>query len=162
MKTNLKRRDFIIKSACAGISCCIFMTGPKLFELNGMPLAKEEKPDPKKLNYCGYQCPADCQFLKGTLENDTKIKKTAYKSWEIKKRFGVKFSAEDIYCYGCKAIDKPEGVVLVHCTVRSCAISKKLDCCIECEELAECQKDLWERFPDFKMTVIEMQKKYNS
>jgi len=159
MKTNLNRRDFIIKSTCVG---CIFVAGSRLSQLYGIPLSEEEKPDPKKLNYCGYQCPNDCQFLKGTLENNTKLKKEAYKLWQIKKRFGVKFSAEDIYCYGCKAIDKPEGVVIVHCTVRSCAISKNLECCIECEELAECNKDLWERFPDFKKTVIEMQKQYNS
>jgi hypothetical protein len=162
MKTNLKRRDFIIKSACAGISCCIFMAGSKLSELNGMPIPEEEKPDPEKLNYCGYQCPTDCQFLKGTLENDKKLKKKAYQSWEIKKRFGVNFSEKDIYCYGCKTKNKPEGVVLIHCTVRSCAISKGFNCCIECEELTGCDKDLWQRFPDFKKTVIDMQKQYNS
>jgi hypothetical protein len=138
------------------------MAGSKVSELQSMTMADEEKPDPKKLNYCGYQCPDDCKFLQGTLENDTGLKKQAYKSWQIKKRFGVKFSAEDIYCYGCKAKGKPEGVVLVHCTVRSCAVSKSLECCIECGELAGCNKDLWERFPDFKKTVLEMQKQYNS
>lgn len=162
MKPKLNRRDFIIKSTCAGMSCCFFLAGSKLSELSGMTLVNEDKPDPKKLNYCGYQCPNDCQFLKGTLENNTRLKKNAYKSWQIKKRFGVKFSEENIYCYGCKNKEKSEGVVLVHCTVRSCAISKNLECCIECTELTECKKDLWDRFPDFKKTVIEMQKQYNS
>jgi len=156
MKTNLNRRDFIIKSTCAGMSCCILMSGSKLSGLYSMPLVEEEKPDLKKLNYCEYQCPNDCQFLKGTLENNTKLKKEAYKLWQIKKRFSVKFSAEDIYCYGCKSKDKPEGVALVHCTVRSCAMSKNLECCIECGELAGCNRDLWERFPKFKETVVEM------
>jgi hypothetical protein len=159
MKSNLNRRDFIIKSTCAS---CIFFSGFKLSGSNSMPPSTEDKPDPEKLNYCGYQCPDDCQFLKGTLQNDTALKKKAYKSWQIKKRFGAKFSAENIYCYGCKTKDKPEGIVLVHCTVRSCAISKNLKCCIECRELSECNKDLWQRFPEFKETVIEMQKQYNN
>jgi hypothetical protein len=161
MKTNLKRRDFIIKGACAGISGCLFLSGVKPFKLYGLSMSSEEKPDPKKLNYCGYRCPDNCQFLKATLENNTDLKKEAFKLWEIEERFGVKFSPDEIFCYGCKTKDKPDGVVLVNCTVRSCVISKGLDCCIECGELAGCNKDLWKRFPEFKNAVLEMQKQYD-
>jgi len=161
MKTNLKRRDFIIKGACAGISCCLFLSGAKPFKLYGTSMPDKEKPDPKKLNYCGYLCPDNCQFLKATLENNAELKKEAFKLWQIEERFGIKFSADEIFCYGCKTKDKPDGVVLVNCTVRSCVISKGLECCIECGELAACNKDLWERFPEFKKTVLEMQKQYN-
>jgi hypothetical protein len=159
MKTNLNRRDFIVMGACAGLSCCIFMAGKKLY---GISLPENEVPDLEKLTYCGYKCADDCQFLKATRENNTEQKQEVYKLWQIEERFGVQFNPEEIICWGCKAKDKPEGVVITNCTVRSCAISKGLECCIQCTELNDCKKDLWERFPEFKKTVIEMQKQYNN
>ncbi len=88
------------------------------------------------------------------------MKKEAYKLWKIKERFDIEFDPETIFCYGCKVSDKPEGVVTKNCTVRECAMKKKNDCCIECDELTNCDKDLWNRYPKFKESVIEMQKKY--
>ena len=88
------------------------------------------------------------------------LKKEAYISWQIKERFGIEFEPEKIFCYGCKAKGKPEGIVLTNCTVRSCVISKKLDCCIECNNLSECVEELWIRYPEFKTYVIELQEKY--
>jgi hypothetical protein len=120
----------------------------------------KDKIDPAKLNYCGYQCPENCPFLKGSLENDIKLKKEAYDQWKIKARFNVDFDPKKIFCYGCKKSEKPEGIVLVNCTVRRCAMEKELDCCIECNELISCEKDLWSRFPDFKKQVIKMQEEY--
>jgi hypothetical protein len=119
-----------------------------------------EEIDPKKLMYCGYVCPEECTFLKGSVENDVKLKKEAYDQWKIKERFNVDFEPEKIFCYGCKNAAKPEGIVLEKCTVRQCVISKELDCCIQCLELVDCDKDLWTRFPDFKKHVIELQQKY--
>ena len=63
---------------------------------------------------------------------------------------------------GCKAPGKPEGIVVQRCDVRPCAREKKLECCIECDELPACDKDLWRRFPDFKKQVVELQKKYRA
>jgi hypothetical protein len=161
MEKNQKRREFIKNTTFAGIGCCFLMAGSKFSEMNSLYSEKDdEKPDPKKLCYCGYVCPEDCPFLKGTLENDIDLKKEAYKSWQIKERFGVEFDSEKIFCYGCKSEGQPEGIVLTNCTVRSCVISKKLDCCIECDNLTECTEDLWKRFPEFRKSVIEMQKKY--
>ena len=161
MKSNLKRRDFIIKGTCAGLSCCLFMRGVRPLKSYGLSGSSEQKPDPEKLTYCGYQCTDECQFLKATLENNIDLKKEVHKSWQIEERYGIKFSPEEIFCYGCKTEDKPEGVVIVNCTVRSCVISKGLKCCIECPDLATCSMELWERFPEFKKSVLEMQKKYN-
>jgi hypothetical protein len=118
--------------------------------------------NPKELNYCGYKCPEDCAFLKGSVENNIELKKQAYKDWKIEERFGIAFNADDIFCFGCKNTEKPEGVVLKNCTVRSCAMEKGIDCCIECADLTGCDKDLWTRFPDFKKMVIEMQQKYRA
>ena len=161
MKANINRREFIIKGTCAGLTCCLFLSGTKSIKLFGASLPDDQKPDPEKLTYCGYYCSDDCQFLKATRENDAEQKKEVYKLWQIEERFGIEFTPEKIFCWGCKTKDKPEGIILANCTVRSCVISKGLECCIECPELNECKKDLWERFPEFKKSVIEMQKQYN-
>ena len=122
--------------------------------------AGDESIDPKKRNFCGYTCPEDCKFLKGTVENNVELKQEAWKLWHIEERFALEFDEEQAICYGCKELDKPEGVVLKRCTVRDCTREKELDCCIECDELPACDKDLWRRFPKFKEQVVEMQVKY--
>jgi hypothetical protein len=159
MKTNLNRRDFIIKGACAGLSCGLLLRGSGLYS---MTPPDDQIPDPEKLTYCGYQCTDECQFLKATRENNAELKKEVYKLWQIQERFGIEFNPDEIFCWGCKATDKPEGPVIKNCTVRSCVKSKGLECCIQCAELTSCNKDLWERFPDFKKSVIEMQQRFDN
>jgi len=158
MTAKMKRRNFLNKTTQVGIGFCSIMLSSNVCSFASRNT--NDKIDPAKLNYCGYQCPENCPFLKGSVENNVELKKEAYAQWEIKERFDVDFDPEKIFCYGCKTKDKPEGIVLVNCTVRSCAMEKELDCCIECDELVACEKDLWIRFPDFKKQVIEMQKEY--
>ena len=87
MKTPLKRRDFILKSAKAGIAGCALLYGARLYGADKLnSLNGEDKPDPKKLNYCGYTCPPDCRLKKATLDNDTDLKKQAYKDWRIEEK----------------------------------------------------------------------------
>lgn len=164
MKENLNRREFLKKGSMVGMSCCALMLGAKLPANAGYPQSSEETKkeplDPKKLNYCGYKCPADCPFLKASVENNAELKKKAYDMWKIKERFGIDFDPEKIFCFGCKTTGRPVGVVLKNCDVRTCVMEKKLDCCIECTELTACEKDLWKRFPKFKEKVIAMQKEY--
>jgi hypothetical protein len=162
MKKHINRRKFIVQTSVAGITGCALIMGSKIFGVEHMykMLQEDEVPNPEELCYCGYKCPDDCRFLKASLENNAEMKKEAYETWKIKERFGVEFDADKIYCYGCKNEDKPEGIILKNCSVRQCAIEKELNCCIECDELTSCNKDLWDRFPDFKKAVIEMQKKY--
>ncbi len=159
---RIDRRAFLTTGAQAGITLCGFCACAQF------PLAafaeEGEKPDeiidPKKLNYCGYSCPPDCKFLKGTLDNDVELKKEAWKLWKIEERFGVEFDPDQAICYKCKTLDKPEGIVLKRCDVRACAQKKKHESCIECNELQACDKDLWRRFPKFKEQVIAMQERY--
>lgn len=162
MKPEHSRRKFIARSTkvCAG--GCILLATSKLGLTNTFSelYDKEEKPRPKELNYCGYKCPQDCQFKVATLENKVEKKKEAFETWKITERYGVEYSDEVAFCYGCKADDKPLGAVTGNCTVRACAIDKKIDCCIECNELKECDKDLWSRFPGFHEAVIKMQEAY--
>lgn len=161
MKPNLDRREFLFKCCAAGLAGCGFLLSSKASTLDRFAkYTKGDEIDPKKLMYCGYSCPSDCQFLKASLENDTELKREAYELWKIKERFDIDFDPEKIFCFGCKAEDKSEGVVQLNCTVRKCVIEKELDCCIECLELVDCNKDLWSRFPEFKKQVIELQKKY--
>jgi hypothetical protein len=161
MPKTLKRREFLIKGSCAGFACFALFMGHKGPTLGNMLRSAGDEPvDPKTLNYCGYKCPSDCQFLQASLKNDPALKKEVYQQWKIKEKYNIDFDPEAIFCFGCKNREKPEGVVLSNCTVRKCAISKGLDCCVECSELSECKKELWSQFPDFKQQVLEMQKKY--
>jgi hypothetical protein len=161
MKTELKRREFILKSCQAGIACCALLVGAKanaFGHIAAMP--GNDIPDPKKLNYCGYSCPADCKMKKATLENNTELKKEAYHDWRIEEKYGMAFDPEKIFCHGCKTTAKPLGLVVEKCSVRSCAIEKGYECCIQCDQLSECNKEIWKTFPDFHKMVIEMQKKF--
>ena len=158
---RIDRRTFLSNGARAGacLCCASALPGAARFALAGDE-AGDQPIVPADLNYCGYSCPPDCKFLKGTLDNDVELKKEAWQLWKIEERFGVAFDPDQAICYGCKTEGKPEGIVLSRCTVRDCAQEKELDCCIECPELEACDKDLWRRFPDFKKQVVEMQGRY--
>ncbi len=160
MTKPIKRREFLIKGSYAGIACCAFMMGYKRQSSGSMLPSADDIVDPKTLNYCGYKCPSDCRFLQASLKNDPVLKKEVYEQWKIKEKYNVDFDPEAIFCFSCKNTEKPEGVILSNCTVRKCAISKGFECCIECAELNECKKELWSQFPDFKLQVIEMRKKF--
>ena len=121
---------------------------------------QDENIDPEKLCYCSYSCPADCHFLVASVNNDAELKKAAFKEWGLEERYGMEFDAGKIFCFKCKPGDLPEGPVLAHCTVRTCAMEKGYQACIECDQLKECDKDLWTRFPQFHEGVIRMQEKY--
>ena len=123
---------------------------------------EDEKINPKELNFCSYTCPADCKFYIATFENDDEKKKVAFEIWKIKERYGVDFDPETAICWKCKNTEKSLGVAARNCSVRSCAIEKGFDACIECDELTSCEKDLWIRFPDFYKAVKEMQLKYKN
>lgn len=157
MKNQINRRNFVKSGTFAG--CALLMSG-KLSAISGFSHLQNEIPDPKKLEYCGYSCPKNCQFLEASVKNDVELKRKAYETWEMKKRFGVDFDADKIFCFGCKNPEKPVGLRLQKCDVRQCAIENKLESCIECEELTNCEKDLWTKFPEFHKAVIAMQKSY--
>lgn len=162
MKNSLKRREFILKSVMAGLSGCALLAGARLYGAENLKALADDKPDPKKLNYCGYTCAPDCKMKKATLENNIELKKEAYADWRVEKKYGIAFDPEKITCYGCKVSEDKVGLIAGKCTVRSCAIEKGYDCCIECDKLATCDKEIWETFPDFHKMMIEMQKKYRA
>ena len=159
MTNRLLRRDFIMKTSAACMGGCF------LFSVNraAASILQENQPiDPEKLCYCSYKCPDDCHFLVASLKNDADLKKAAYEEWELKERLGLEFDAEKIFCFRCKPAGRPEGPVLQHCTVRSCAMEQGYQACIQCDQLNDCEKELWTRFPQFHQVVIEMQGKFRA
>jgi hypothetical protein len=158
---SLDRRRFLTVTGHAGVALCGVFLCPRWSRAGDDP-TDTAKPDPAKLCYCGYTCPEECDFLRGTLTRDLELKQKAWAAWKIEERFGLAFDPAQAICHGCKAPDKPEGVVLQRCDVRSCARDRELECCIECSELPACDKDLWRRFPEFKAQVVTMQRRYRA
>lgn len=159
MKKDLKRRDFVTKCFKTGVTCCALVYGNSALAQD--PIKQQpQKPDPKNLCYCGYKCPPDCVLYKASVANNTELKKKAYADFKIKEKYNIDFDPEKIFCFTCKEKNKTAGVILTSCTVRKCAMEKGYECCIECEGLAACDKELWKSFPQFKVTLIKMQKSY--
>lgn len=93
MKTNFKRREFLNVCYTAGLASCGLMMSSRL----GATFAfTDEKPDPKKLNYCGYQSPPDCKVKKATVENNLELKKEAFVQWRIEQKYGMNFDAKNV------------------------------------------------------------------
>ena len=159
MKKTTNRREFLSKGATVFMACGVLGLCPQLKGM-GFLLGDKDIPDPKKLEYCGYQCPPDCPLYVATIENNEENKKEAYEMWKIKERYNLDFDPEQVFCYQCKNEGQPEGVVVKNCQVRKCVIEKGYECCIECKELPACDKELWKQFPEFHKAVIEMQHKY--
>jgi len=159
--SHSSRREFLKQSSKFGLLCGFACLCPHTsLKLHGEGETGAMKPDPKKLNYCGYTCPDDCPMKKAGLSNDIEQKRAAYEKWRIKERYGLEFEPSKVLCNGCKT-DKDElGMAVSNCPVRKCAVEKKLECCIECDTLASCDKVLWKEFPSFHEYVIGLQKSY--
>jgi len=161
MKKGLKRRDFVNKCFKAGVTCCALVYGNPALAQD--PIKQQpQKPDPKNLNYCGYKCSTECPVYKATIENSPELKKKAYEEFKMKEKYNIDFDPDRIFCYGCKQKDKPISVTVNSCSVRRCAIGKGYDCCIECNKLTVCDKELWKSLPQFREAVIKMQKSYKN
>jgi hypothetical protein len=158
MSSTIGRRMFLVKSSAACMGGCLLFSGNEILAATRWQDAAMI--DPEKLCYCGYSCPEDCKFLLATKQNDPVLKKEAFREWELEKRFGLQFDPDQIFCFTCKPGDQPEGVILTHCTVRECAISKGFHACIQCEAVEECDKELWKRYPEFHKEVVKMSKRY--
>jgi hypothetical protein len=160
MKTEINRRDFVSKCFKAGVTGCALFYGNSI--LAGESFDQQQKPDPKSLTYCGFKCTVQCTLYRATIENNPDLKKKAFEEFKMKEKFNIDFDADKVFCFGCKPKDKPLSIAVNACTVRKCTIEKGYDCCIECNDLTSCDKELWKNFPQFKEKVIEMQKNYRS
>ncbi len=146
------RRDFLRLGTFAGLACLCPIARLHAEENRTAPL-----PDPKKLNYCGHTCPPDCPMKLAGQSGDSETKRKAFELWHIEERYGLAFDPDQVFCHGCKTGEPEPGVAVANCPVRPCTRERGFDCCIECGQLAACDKALWERFPDFHKSVLQMQ-----
>jgi hypothetical protein len=123
-----------------------------------------QKPiDLKALSYCAIPrayCERQCELFKATRESDVKLKKVVHEKWEMKKKFGVDFDPDKIFCYGCKPGDKPLKVGMAECPVRVCPSANGLESCVQCLDLATCDKAFWKEWPIAFVTAKKLQARY--
>ncbi len=157
---HTNRRDFLKQCTQLASAGCVLCAFPLLAEED----KKKEDTllDLSQYTYCGYQCKPDCPLLKATLENDIEAKKKVYEEWKMKENNGIEFDPEIVSCWGCKVKEEKMSLIVKKCTIRPCAMEKKLESCIQCPDLKTCDQGLWKNFPDFKKNVEKMQEQYLS
>jgi hypothetical protein len=160
MKTEIKRREFVGKFLKAGAAGVALVYGNQL--LAAETQQQIQKPDLKGLTYCGFKCSEQCTLYRATIEDNPELRKKAYEEFKFKEKFNVDYDQAKVFCWGCKPKDKPLSINVTACTVRKCTIGKGYECCIECDGLKSCDKELWKNFPEFKLKVLEAQKLYNN
>ena len=169
MNQKQSRRSFLEQCAKCGGACSA------LLALNGISRGQEsaparsgpeEKPlDLTTLAYCGIPqtyCETRCELFNATLENDAKLKRAVYDQWGMKKKFGIDFDADKIFCYGCKPGGKPLKVGMAECEVRTCPISHGLGSCVQCGGLASCGKAFWKEWPVAYAQIKQLQARYRT
>lgn len=148
------RRSFLGQCAKCGGACCALLA---LGRVSGAQESAPAKPgevrkplDLKTLSYCAIPqayCEQQCELFKATRENDVELKKVVHEKWEMKKKFGIDFDPDKIFCYGCKPGDKPLKVGMAECPVRVCPSANGLESCVQCLDLPSCDKAFWKEWP---------------
>ncbi len=166
MESQQSRRRFLEDCAKFGGACCALLVWNR-----HMPAAdgsqeekgQEKKPiDLKQLSYCGIPCAQACELYKATLENDVAMKKLVYEKWGWKKKFGIDFDPDKVFCYTCKPGDKPKKVGMDICVVRNCAMANGVESCVQCANLAACDKEFWKTWPVLYAEVKKIQARYRT
>jgi hypothetical protein len=151
MESKQSRRHFLKHCAQFGGVCCALLAWNRRLPAEESPEKKEGqgiKPiDFSKLSCCGVPCAQVCELYKATLENDEKLKKLVYEKWEWKKKFGIDYDPEKVFCYTCKPGDKPKKVGMDVCVIRSCVMANGMESCVQCQNLAACDQEYWKKWP---------------
>jgi hypothetical protein len=134
MEAKQSRRRFLNHCLQFGGACCALLAWNR-----NLPASK--------LSCCGVPCAQVCELYKATLENDEKLKKLIYEKWEWKKKFGIDYDPEKVFCYTCKPGDKPKKVGMDVCVIRSCVMANGMESCVQCKNLAACDKEYWKNWP---------------
>jgi hypothetical protein len=169
MNQKQSRRGFLGLCAKCGGACSALLALSRVLGAQENAPAQagpEEKPvDLRALAYCGIPrafCETRCELFKATRDNDVKLKKAVYDSWDVKKQFGIEFEADKIFCYGCKPGDKPLKFGMAECEVRTCPISYGLESCVQCGGLASCGKAFWKKWPVAYGQIKKLQARYRT
>lgn len=151
MEAKQSRRRFLKVCAQSGVACCALLAWTRNQPAEECPENKQEqklKPiDFDKLSYCGVPCQQVCELYKATLENDEKAKKLVYEKWGWKKKFAMEYDPEKVFCHTCKPGDKPKKVGMDVCVIRNCAMANGMEACVQCKNLAACDKEYWKNWP---------------
>jgi len=164
MESKQSRRIFLGHCVKLGGACCGLMAwhrhgtaGPALHD----KIDQEYEPIVlKPFSYCGIPCLQACPLYGATLKNDLKLKKLIYEKWEWKKKFGIEYDPEKVFCYSCKPGDKPLKVGMDACAVRNCGLANGVESCIQCGNLAACDKEYWKTWPEQFAAVKKMRARY--
>lgn len=167
MESKISRRNFLKQCGMFGGACCAYMMlSPKLSAQTESEenKGKEKKIiDLKQLAVCGYPCLKLCPLYPATIENNVEAKKAVYEQWEIKKNFGIEFDPDKIYCYGCRAFDKPDNLLgMSACDGRKCVKANEMQSCIQCKNLTSCDKEIWKKFPQLYESTKKLQEIYKT
>jgi hypothetical protein len=164
MESKQNRRHFLKVCAKSGVACCVLLACSRHLPAEDNPEKKgdqEKKPiDFGKLSYCGIPCAQACELYTATVENDEKAKKLIYEQWNWKKKFGIDYGPEKVFCHTCKPGDKPLKPGMAECTVRNCAMANGMKSCVQCQTLAACDKELWKSWPQAHDFAKKLQARY--
>lgn len=166
MASKQSRRRFLGNCAKLGGACGLLMAWNRNLsagERLAMGESQESKPlDLKIFSYCGIPCLQACALSRATQKNDVQLKKLIYEKWEWKKKFGIEFDAEKVFCYTCKPGDKPLKVGMATCAVRECALANGVESCIQCANLDACDQEYWKKWPEQRASLKKLQARYRS
>ena len=159
---NQDRRAFLKQSVKGITFCCTLSHCPQLLKADSEEKIMDQneaymKKVSEDITYCAYRCNKNCPWLVASLNNDQKKLQELANKWS-ENHDNKKMPESGMFCFGCRPIDKPMGHIVSICTVRQCAIEKKLSNCVECNDLATCDKDLWNKYPSHRQYVLKLQK----
>jgi len=158
----LPRREFLRRLGQFGVACAGCALASRLSAEETPPAAPAARKLPalKDRAYCGLVCGDWCELWRATRSDDPAAKRAVYEKWKWKEKFGIEFAPDQMFCHGCKAPGKPVNVAHARCTVLQCSAGRGFDSCLQCRRLAECDKDLWKNYPDFRGKMVKLQQDY--
>jgi len=156
------RRTFLKESVQGLAACCVLSQCPGLLRAESeeetlMEIDTYIGKVAEEKTYCAYRCTKKCPILVASLKGDQKFLKEQAEKWS-KDHDGEKIPEGQMFCFGCNPADKPLGFIVTRCTVRKCAMEKGLSSCVACENLADCDHELWKKYPQHHKHVIALQK----
>jgi len=166
MESQKSRRHFLGQAAKLGVACCV-LSGWNLnlsaVERLQIETSQETKPlDLAPYSFCGIPCAQACPLHKATVNDDLKLKALIYEKWEWKKKFGIEYDPAKVFCYSCKPGEKPLKVGMAECEVRKCGTANGVESCIQCNNLAACDKKYWKTWPEQHTMVKKLQARYRT
>ena len=87
--------------------------------------------------YCGLDC-EKCDAYIATVNDDQNLRKKTAMLWS--ELNGVEITPEMIHCEGCRADGVKTPYCESLCPVRQCAVSRRMETCGSCDEMAKCEK----------------------